>query len=296
MKKTRGFLQLMRPANIVTAVADVLAGIAVSGFLSNVNLSLDTVYPVILLCISTIGLYGGGVVFNDVFDAALDKVERPERPIPKGIITIGEATTLGVILLITAIITATIVSETSGLFALSICVAALIYNKWAKHHSLVGPLNMGLCRGLNLLLGISTVASALQQWWFIALVPIIYIAAITMISRGEVHGGSKRTLYFATLLYSMVIGCVLLLSFINGMLWGTIIFLLPFAWMIFSELIKAIQNPLPQNIGRAVRAGVIALILMNAAWAAAFGALCFALVIILLLPLSLWLAKLFAVT
>ena len=28
------------------------------------------------LCLATIGLYGGGVVFNDVFDAGLDAVER----------------------------------------------------------------------------------------------------------------------------------------------------------------------------------------------------------------------------
>lgn len=291
-----GFLQLMRPANIVTAVADVLAGIAVSGFLMDATLSFDFIYPVILLCIATIGLYGGGVVFNDVFDAALDKVERSERPIPKGVVTVREAAALGIVLLLTGIIAATMVTKTSGLLALSIAIAALIYNKWSKHYSLAGPLNMGLCRGLNLLLGISIVTSALQQWWFIAFVPIIYIAAITMISRGEVHGGSKRTLYFAALLYILVIAGIFFLSFNQGLTVWTFVFLLPFAWMIFSKLIKAIQNPLPQNIGKAVKAGVIALILMNAAWAAAFGALYLAFIIILLLPLSLWLSKLFAVT
>ena len=155
---------------------------------------------------------------------------------------------------------------------------------------------MGLCRVLNLLLGISIVVSSIPEWWFIAFVPIIYIAAITMISRGEVHGGSKSALYFAALLYCIVIAGILLLSYIKEMLWWTIIFLLPFAWMIFSALIKAIRMPVPQNIGKAVKAGVIALILMNASWAAAFGAISLAFIIILLLPLSLWLAKLFAVT
>jgi 4-hydroxybenzoate polyprenyltransferase len=291
-----GLLRLMRPANVVTSVADILAGIAVSGVLINVDLSSGAVYPIMLLCISTIGLYGGGVVFNDVFDAALDKIERPERPIPTGIISVKEATAFGVILLLTGTICAALVSITSGLLALFITAAALIYNRWSKHHALAGPLNMGLCRGLNLLLGISIANSALQQWWFIAFVPIIYIAAITMISRGEVHGGRKRTLYFAALLYSVVIVAILCFSFTNGMTAWTIVFLLLFAWMIFSKLIKAIQNPLPQNLGKAVKAGVIALILMNAAWAAAFNAVWIALVIILLLPLSLWLAKLFAVT
>ncbi|HET9054644.1 MAG TPA: polyprenyltransferase, partial [Cyclobacteriaceae bacterium] len=49
-------------------------------------------------------------------------------------------------------------------------------------------------------------------------------------------------------------------------------------------------------IGKAVKAGVIALIVMNAAWAAAFGMIYFALLIVLLLPVSLLLGKLFAVT
>ena len=155
---------------------------------------------------------------------------------------------------------------------------------------------MGCCRGLNLLLGISVVIVALNQWWFIALVPIVYIAAITMVSRGEVHGGNKNALYFAVVLYSIVIAAILLLSYIKGMFGWTFVFLLQFAWMIFSALIKAIQLPLPQNIGKAVKAGVIALILMNAAWATAFGAIGLAFLIVLLLPLSLWLSKLFAVT
>jgi 4-hydroxybenzoate polyprenyltransferase len=155
---------------------------------------------------------------------------------------------------------------------------------------------MGLCRGLNLLLGVSVVTAALNEWWFIVFVPVIYIAAITMISRGEVHGGNKSALYFSVFLYGIVIIAILLLSHGKGMFWWTILFLLPFAWMIFSALMKAIRLPLPQNIGKAVKAGVIALILMNAAWAAAFGAIILAFLIVLLLPLSLWMAKLFAVT
>ena len=49
----------------------------------------------------------------------------------------------------------------------------------------------GVCRGLNLLLGISIIPAALTQFWYLGLVPVVYIAAITMISRDEVHGGKK---------------------------------------------------------------------------------------------------------
>ncbi|RNI39126.1 polyprenyltransferase [Hanamia caeni] len=286
----------MRPANIVTSVADVLAGVAISGYLVNENLSPTYISSILLLSLSTIGLYGGGVVFNDVFDAELDKIERPERPIPSGIISKGEGSLLGIILFATGIIAAAMVSVLSGLIAVSIIIAALVYDKWSKHNGFAGPFNMGLCRGLNLLLGISIVITAISAWWFVAIIPIIYIAAITMISRGEVHGGSKSALYSAALFYCIVIAAILFLSTGRDMIWWAAIFLIPFVWMIFYTLIKAIRLPSPQNIGKAVRAGVIALIVMDASMAAAFGATVLAFLIILLLPVSLWLAKIFAVT
>jgi 1,4-dihydroxy-2-naphthoate octaprenyltransferase len=296
VKKTTGFLRLMRPANIVTSIADVLAGVAISGYFLNTIHPANSVFPVLLLCLSTAALYGGGVVFNDVFDAALDRVERPERPIPSGLISRSEATTLGALLLTAGIILAFWVSLTSGLLALSVALSALVYNRWGKHQNFLGPVNMGLCRGLNLLLGISIVYSALHDTWYLGFVPIIYIASITMISRGEVHGGSKSTLYNAAFLYAIVLAAILCFSFVHRNILPALVFLLPFAWMIFKPLLGAINEPVGRNIGKAVKAGVLALILMNAAWAAAFGALYIAVVIVILLPVSIKLGQLFAVT
>ena len=283
----------MRPANVVTSVADVLAGIAISGFFINGGIEFISV---LLLCISTIGLYAGGIVFNDIFDAELDKVERPERAIPSGAINIGEAKILGSALLLLGIISALSFSTISGALALMITIAALIYNKFSKHHSFIGPLNMGLCRALNLLLGLSILPSALEEWYFLGIIPLIYIFSITMISQGEVHGGSKKNLYIGGILYLIVISAILYYSLIQFNVLLTLVFILPFAIMIFKPLFKAIQEPVGKNIGKAVKAGVISLILMDAAWAAAFGFLYAAIFIACLLPLSIWLSKRFAVT
>ena len=296
MKKRIGYLRLMRPANIVTAIADVLAGIAISGFMAAWFFNYLHILPVLLLCISTAGLYGGGVVFNDVFDADLDRVERPERPIPSGLISLRAATTLGSILLIAGIVAAFAVNLTSGLLASLITIAALVYNKWGKHHSLLGPPNMGLCRGLNLLLGVSVLPSSISGWWYIAFVPVIYISSVTMISRGEVHGSNRTLLYGASALYILVIGLIFYFAFINDNVLIVLAFLFPFAWMIFKPLIKAVKEPSGLNIGKAVKAGIIALILMDAAWAASSGVFVGALIIVLLLPLSFWLSRLFAVS
>ncbi len=283
----------MRPANIVTSVADVLAGIAISGYFL---LGDQEFLPVFLLCLSTIGLYSGGIVFNDVFDADLDRIERPERAIPSGAISKKEATLLGIVLLCIGILAAFAFSLRSGIIAFLILVFALVYNKFSKHYAFLGPLNMGVCRGMNLLLGVSIVSISLQSLYLLGLIPLIYIFSITMISQGEVHGSSKKKLYAGAFLYEIVIGAILYAAFLQQNIFYSALFVVLFAWMIFKPLFAAIKDPIGKNIGKAVKAGVISLILMDAAWAAAYGQIFFAMLIAMLLPLSLWLAKRFAVT
>jgi len=290
----------MRPANIVTAVTDVLAGIAISGIFwewtFNGLIEQGAISNMLLLCLSTICLYAGGIVYNDVFDYNLDKIERPERVIPSGQVSLRQASQLGSALLAFGILAALCVNTTAAWLAVFISIVALVYNKWGKHHPFLGPPNMGLCRGLNLLLGISIIPTMVWEVWYVAVVPILYISAITMISRGEVHGSSKTPLYGAAALYMLVIFLILSFAWNLNMVGFVFLFLLSFAIMIFMPLIKAIQHPTGPAIGKSVKAGVIALILMNAAWTAATGTWLLALFIVTLLPLSLWLSRKYAVT
>jgi 4-hydroxybenzoate polyprenyltransferase len=290
----KSYLTLTRPANIITAIADILAGVAIASF----TFPLSSVSPlnVVLLCISTIGLYGGGIVFNDIFDLELDKIERPERVIPSGKVSKNNALIFGILLLVLGIFSAFFNSKMSGVIALMVASCALIYDKYGKHHPFLGPVNMGLCRGGNLILGISIIKNAVSDWWWLGILPVCYIAAITMISRGEVHGGSKKTLYFAAFLYLTVSCCQLLVAFNLGHLLITVAFVILHIFLVFKPLITAISNPIGPNIGKAVKAGVLSLIVMDAAWAGVSGNIILALCILCLLPLSMKLAKVFAVT
>lgn len=290
----KSYLQLCRPANIITAIADILAGVAIASF----EIPLTELNPigVILLCISTVGLYGGGIVFNDIFDLDLDKMERPERAIPSGRISLKNAYIFGTVLLLIAITAAFLNGCLSGIIATLVAISALVYDKYGKHHSFLGPINMGLCRGGNLILGMSIVASTVSEWWWLGILPVCYIAAITMISRGEVHGGNKNTLYFAGLLYVMVSIAQLTIAYKLDNLLITLAFVAIHICLIFKPLIKAISNPIGPNIGKAVKAGVLALIVMDAAWVSVSGNFVIALFVLILLPLSIKLAKVFAVT
>ena len=303
MNRFVAHLMLMRPANIVTAIADILLGFAASG---SVQLLLaghsgSVAHPQLRilgwLVAATIGLYGGGVVFNDVFDTELDRVERPERPIPSGAASRRSAALLGTVLLLGGVAAAFQVSGLSGGIAVAVAGLALAYDAFGKHFPVLGPLNMGACRGGNLLLGLSAVPAAVPSCWYLALLPVVYIAAITAISRGEVHGGDKKILLGSLGLYSLVIGSILLLMClpqINARYAGP--FLALFSYLIFPPLLKAISSLKPLDIRLAVKAGIMALILLDATVAAGFAGWWYGLMILALFPISRLLAKVFAVT
>ena len=288
------YLQLMRPANITTAWADILLGYAAAGVIRGDNLSFVTLGWLIL---ATTGLYGGGIVFNDVCDAKLDAVERPERPIPSGRASLSGAIALGTILLLLAIIAAAMVSSLSAILAFAVAVTALVYDKWGKHHTFLGPINMGMCRGGNLMLGVSAVAGAVSDRWYLALIPIIYIAAITAISQGEVHGGKKTTGMIAIALIALVIGSIIglgILTEYSALI--TLPFLALFTALVLPPFIKAAINPSPELIQTAVKAGILSLIVLDASISAGFSNWIYGLSVLALLPLSRFLGRMFAIT
>ncbi len=296
------YLQLIRPANIVTSWADVLAGFAASGSIMFLNTEtgqavLATLVPLACLLVATTGLYGGGVVFNDVFDAELDSQERPERPIPSGRASRQGAILLGSLLLLAGIVAAFQVSWLSAILAVSIAVAALLYDAFGKHHPVLGPLNMGVCRGGNLLLGISFVPAMVGEYWFLALIPIVYIAAVTAISRGEVHGTKGNTGIIALLLIGIVIAGLVGLGLLKDYeVLAALPFLALFAGRVLLPFIKAVREPTPDQIRMAVKAGVLSLIVLDATVAAGFLSFFYGLLVLSLLPLSIALAQIFAVT
>lgn len=282
----------MRPANIVTAVADILAGVSIAGMLvSGGTKELGA------LIIATIGLYGGGVVFNDVFDKALDAIERPERPLPSGQVSLLQAQILGTGLLLMGIMAAFFVSKVSGVLAIFIAGLALSYNKFSKHHTIVGPINMGLCRSLNLLLGISISLSALHDLWWISIIPLVFIGDITLTSQGEVKGDNTSTIYIALFLDVVVTGIFIYLHFyLDYHLSQSWPFLVLWLWMNGNYKLKAIRQNQPKTIMKAVKMGVLSLIPLNACIAAGFQDWVIGLVILVLLPISIGLAKSFSVT
>jgi 4-hydroxybenzoate polyprenyltransferase len=242
----------------VTALADVLAGWAVAG----VPLSGRLLW----LLGATACLYAGGVVLNDVFDRSLDAIERPERPIPSGKISPVTAGSIGAGLLATGILFAAGGGATAALVAAGITLAVVVYDKWGKHHVFLGPINMGLCRALNLGLGIAVAPTVLASHWPLMGFPLLYISAVTVLSRGEVHGAKQGVARLALALTALVIAGLAVLAGSQtvglhraaGLVVAGVL-----AWRVLGPMARAAHALDSASIRQAVRAGVLSLVLLD---------------------------------
>ena len=294
------YLALLRPPNITTALADVLAGYGVAG--------LGNAAALAWLLVATACLYGGGVVLNDFFDRRLDQLERPERPIPSGRVPAATAGSIGGLLLVAGVAAAMLASGAAGLIALAIAALAVIYDAWAKHHPVIGPVIMASCRGCNLLLGVAAQPAMLATAWPIAMLPFTYIAGITALSRGEVHGGNRAVATLSLTLVTTVVAALLVLSLGTGPALGTrhsalgvravagIALTLLLAWRVLPAFWRAFQHLDPRNTRAAVRAGVLSLVLLDATIGAVYAGPAYGLLILALAPVAWLLARPFAVT
>jgi 4-hydroxybenzoate polyprenyltransferase len=295
--KLKGYLQLARPANLPTSAADIVAGASLAGAFVAIQGSNWSAVPwldFLVLLSSSVLLYAAGVILNDVFDLPIDRVERPERPLPSGLIAVKAASFFGASLMSIGVALAFLVHALAGSLALALALAIVLYDALAKKHGFFGPLVMGICRGLNLLLGMS-ILGMVENWWF-ALVPVVYIFAITLISRGEVFGKNKLQIVVAGIMYATVVVSLLWVANCQGNLWYVLPFALLFTGFVYLPLFRAYAQNSPTNIKKAVIAGVMGVVLLASVWCAAAGVWQMALLVLLLLPLSKFLAKQFAVT
>ncbi len=295
--KWHSILLIIRPANVVTAISDILAGIAIVGlFMPNI-FSNSLILDILLLVLSTSCLYAGGIVFNDIFDYPKDKINRPERVIPSNRLSLSEAKKLGLLLFIIGIGTAFLVSVFSGIIAIAICLCALSYDKYAKHHTVLGPINMGLCRGLNLILGMSLASDLELNFYFIAIMPFIFVSAITLTAQKETKGKNKIAIVIAMVLDALIVlGFWLMHKNFDFLINNALIFIALWYGINTYAKVNAIVHNKPKLIMKAVKVAVLSLILLNACYVAGFCSVYMAILVIGLLPISLFLAKKFPVT
>jgi 4-hydroxybenzoate polyprenyltransferase len=292
------YAQLLRLPNVFTAFADILLGACAAGYIA------DRIDLVLLLCAASGCLYCGGMVWNDYFDRHEDAKTRPNRPIPSGRITPRSAVSIGVVLfglgvsfagLAVNIFTSKLLTSTEPLeLTIALIVAILLYDGLLKRLPL-GPVGMGACRFLNVMLGLSGAGG--DPWTLpnvhLAAVVGVYIVGVTWFARTEEGTSRKQHLVYASLVMLAALGLAATLPAHRDP--GTTFFLYPYLLVAFGfyvglPITRAIQHPGPKQVQAAVKRCILGLVVLDAVLASAFVGPAGLLIVLLLLPAA-WLGK-----
>ncbi|MFW6107754.1 MAG: UbiA family prenyltransferase [bacterium] len=199
MRRRSAWLRLVRVAALPTALADVWLGAALVGRLRSPE----------LLAVSgvSLALYAAGMILNDVHDLAWDREHNPTRPLPAGQVSRSAAVAVGLALLLLAVAGAALIGRRPLLVAASIAVAVLGYDLVLKGGA-VGPVNMAVCRGLNVVLGLAIGAPGRLLFHLPAAGAVfVYVAGVTWLARWE--AGRRRRRPVAVASVGIVLSAVL---------------------------------------------------------------------------------------
>lgn len=204
--RVRAWLPLFRIPNLFTVPGDPLMGfvLGVIVYVSGVAAApaevqiaagqdlLPPLWRAVPAMLAALALYIAGLLANDYFDLEEDRRDRPSRPLPSG--AVRPAHVLGLAVLLTA--AGVGLGSAAGGVPGAVVAAGLaglvwLYNVGGKRLAGWNYLNMGLCRGASILLG---VVAAVPRDWLIITEPVIciffggmtlYIAAVTAIASRE---------------------------------------------------------------------------------------------------------------
>ena len=291
LPEPRAIAELVRLPAVLSIPGDVLLGAAASGRGADVPRAAG-------LAAASSCLYLAGMALNDYADRDIDAEERPGRPIPSGRVSPGFA--LGLAGGLTAASVAVAVAV-DGLRALRVA-APLAASVWAYDlvlkRSLAGVPGMSACRTLDVLMGAG--AGGARRALPAATVVGAHTAVVTSVSRQEVEGATTGTARGALAATAGVVAAAAVVAARRsrspvrraaaaGMLGA-------YAATVGGAHVDAARDPSPERTQRAVGAGVLGLMPLEAGMLAGTGAFAPAAAVAGLWPLARSLARRRSVT
>ena len=145
--KLTAIIKITRPVNFFITVASVF----VAALLSSPE--KIPILNVLLAALSAGFTASAGNIINDIFDIEIDKINRPTRPLPSGILTINEAYILFLICFVTSGILVVSIGQIVVIIVLLSHLLLFLYSKYLKRIPLVGNITVAFLTGLVFIFG-----------------------------------------------------------------------------------------------------------------------------------------------
>ncbi len=208
-------LELTRPLNCLFTGIAVIIGAVVSAA------SLDILWFTPILAFAAAALIAaGGNAINDYFDREIDRINRPERPIPSGRITAAMALRMAQVVFVLGVVLAFFINFYCFLLgALNSAVLAL-YAWRLKRRGLIGNLAIGYLVGSSFLFGGLSMSAQAVPRIPSELMVLVLMAALSTVGRElikavqDMQGDQKIGLRTFPLLHGAGKAAVLAIFFI----------------------------------------------------------------------------------
>ena len=150
LNKITAAIRLSRPGNVAITGLSVLVGTSGYGLKAHA-------WDIVLAVVSAMLIASGGNSLNDYYDYEIDKVNRPQRPLPAGLLQPKTAVYLGSAEIILGLVLAYFIGIKSLVLALAVSVLLWLYAARGKMMGLFGNLTVALICGLAFVYGGLTV-------------------------------------------------------------------------------------------------------------------------------------------
>ncbi len=137
----KGWLQLIRIHNVIASSLATLAGCLLAGGIS----------PLAILITALVS--AGGYIINDYFDIDIDKINKPWRPLPSGLIKAKTAYVVSLILLFIPPFFALLLGPIAFAIALSVAIMLYYYSKVFKRRGLSGNIIVAFSSAMSIMFG-----------------------------------------------------------------------------------------------------------------------------------------------
>lgn len=141
------YIRLIRPLNGFIAFISVLLG----AFLSNGN--INPIDKILFASTTALLLLSAGNALNDYYDALTDKINKPSRPIPAGLVKRRSALIFSVVLFIISIGLSYFVNLTGFVIALIVTLLLILYSAKLRDFPFLSNSVIALLTGLAFVYG-----------------------------------------------------------------------------------------------------------------------------------------------
>lgn len=259
----KSWLVLTRCSNLPTVWSNVISGwlLGIAAVIHTPTLvvprALSGTLFILLLGISL--LYVAGMILNDVFDYEWDCKNRPERPLPSGVISRSKAKWVGTFILLLGLALSAFSAGRFFKLTFLLTIFILWYDVAHKGNPLA-PVIMGICRALLPMIGFMVAArdgiyELPSTVYVYAAVLGIYTYALTWVAKHELtpHRNSQ---WIERVLFLIPLPLIIYGNYTYWSLGAVITYTI---WIIFSNY----RHPIPTGISARVADRIAAFSLLD---------------------------------